>query len=169
MVNIDMYVFHSVLIGFLGFLLATATQPGVAQEGRTTVSAVVVDAQSGAPVPNARVEAVGNRAPVPAGRPGICDRRPCCRQSSRISFALSRLRCSRRFHEIRSRRIRSGLLPACQWRGSSGESGRPAHAIDTRSRCLATRGILHACGPSVPHNFFSCRQARHWNCHGRPT
>ncbi len=57
--NPDMYVFHSVLVGFLGFLLAAATQPGVAQEGRTTLSAVVVDAQSGAPVPNARVEAVG--------------------------------------------------------------------------------------------------------------
>ena len=57
--NLDMYVFHSVLVGFLCFLLAAATQPGVAQEGRTTVSAVVVDAQSGAPVANARVEAVG--------------------------------------------------------------------------------------------------------------
>ncbi len=54
-----MYVSRAVLVGFLGFLLAAATQPGVAQEGRTTVSAVVVDAQSGAPVTNARVEAVG--------------------------------------------------------------------------------------------------------------
>ena len=54
-----MYVSHSVLVGFLGFLLAAATQPGVAQEGRTTVSAVVVDAQSGEPVTGARVEAVG--------------------------------------------------------------------------------------------------------------
>ncbi len=54
-----MYISHSVLVGFLCFLLGAATQPGVAQDARTTVSAVVVDAESGAPVANARVEAVG--------------------------------------------------------------------------------------------------------------